>query len=359
MRRILFFSSLIALGLSAGQERSLYKVLPGITEGNLTIYPLVSARTYDTSRFLTLDEGIRTGMVTVTEARAVQGLVRRPEMNDGVWREQFPPPLHWPIPPVPAPQVNTLALVNNSDRPLLLLAGEIVTGGKQDRIVGDDRIVPAHSGPVSLAVFCVEPHRWTPNAAAFGGTAPAIAQPSVRRKAAVAANQQEVWNQVQLAREALLTAAPDAVSAIQSNSSYARAIGSAAVQDKLAIVTAPFDLQLPKLKEEHAIGVVAAVNGRILWADTFASSDLFQRYWPKLIASYAAESLTCACPEHTSTTADAQAFINAMSGSHETAYAVPGAYRLTRTEAADYTILNLTSLLPGSQFSVHIAKSSG
>jgi hypothetical protein len=58
-------------------------------------------------------------------------------------------------------RVNQLALINNSDRPLLLLAGEIVTGGKQDRVVGRDRIIPAHNEPVALDVFCVEPHRWT------------------------------------------------------------------------------------------------------------------------------------------------------------------------------------------------------
>ena len=45
-------------------------------------------------------------------------------------------------------QVNELSLINNSDRPLLLLAGEIVTGGKQDGVVGKDRIIPAHSQPV-------------------------------------------------------------------------------------------------------------------------------------------------------------------------------------------------------------------
>ena len=39
-------------------------------------------------------------------------------------------------------EVNRLVLINNSDRPLLLLAGEIVTGGKQDRVIGADRLVP-------------------------------------------------------------------------------------------------------------------------------------------------------------------------------------------------------------------------
>ena len=90
-------------------------------------------------------------------------------------------------------------LVNNSKRPLLLLAGEIVTGGKQDRVIGKDRIVPAESDPVDLSVFCVEPGRWVATSEHFGASgamygaarwmakAPApmamMAQPSVRAKA--------------------------------------------------------------------------------------------------------------------------------------------------------------------------------
>ena len=61
-------------------------------------------------------------------------------------------------------------LVNNSKRPLLLLAGEIVTGGKQDRVIGKDRIVPAESDPVDLSVFCVEPGRWVATSEHFGAS---------------------------------------------------------------------------------------------------------------------------------------------------------------------------------------------
>jgi hypothetical protein len=48
-----------------------------------------------------------------------------------------------------------------------LLAGEIVTGGKQDRIIGKDRLVPAESDPVDLSVFCVEPGRWVERSSKF------------------------------------------------------------------------------------------------------------------------------------------------------------------------------------------------
>src|SRR5260370_2087452 len=121
-----------------------YKVLEHIRHGNLTVFPVVAAKSYPTGEFMTLDEGLRSGDVVVTEAGNVQGLIRRHPMpavrNDGA-------------------QVNRLGLVNNSKRPLLLLAGEIVSGGKQGRGIGQDRIVPAESDPVDLSVFCVEPGR--------------------------------------------------------------------------------------------------------------------------------------------------------------------------------------------------------
>src|SRR5271166_1037428 len=122
-----------------------YKVLEPIRHGNLTVFPVVAAKSYPTGEFLTLDEGLRSGEVVVTEAGAVQGLIRRHPVpvirNDGVQMNGLQGN---------RPQVNRLVLVNNSKRPLLLLAGEIVSGGKQDRVIGKDRIVPAESDPVDL-----------------------------------------------------------------------------------------------------------------------------------------------------------------------------------------------------------------
>ena len=143
------FALLAILSLSSlswgGTVASTYKVLNPISHGNLTIFPVVAASTHDTSQFLTLDEGIRSGDVVVTESGNVAPLIRR--------RGTYPPPQS-------GAQVNKLVLINNSKRPLLLLAGEIVTGGKQDRVIGKDRIVPPESDPIDLGVFCVEPGRW-------------------------------------------------------------------------------------------------------------------------------------------------------------------------------------------------------
>ncbi|MFZ0591789.1 MAG: DUF6569 family protein [Bryobacteraceae bacterium] len=194
---LILLTSLYIKGLRAGQMKApsvAYKVLPPMTQGNLSIYPVVADRLFETSNFLTVDDGIRSGQVIVTEVGRTTGLVRprQPLSDRGVWDER---PWPAPRPPNPIPErsarVNELALINNSDQPLLLLAGEIVTGGKQDRIVAKDRIVPAHGEPIALGVFCVEPQRWTETSAKFGSLGASMAQPSVRSKAMAEGNQRQ------------------------------------------------------------------------------------------------------------------------------------------------------------------------
>lgn len=89
-------------------------------------------------------------------------------------------------------QVSQLVLVNRGKRPLLLLAGEVVSGGKQDRIIGKDRIVPIGSAPLPLDVFCVEHGRWTGDSMQFSA-AETMVHPTVRAQAAVKQDQSQVW----------------------------------------------------------------------------------------------------------------------------------------------------------------------
>src|SRR5438445_9672645 len=96
---------------SPSSSNSSYKVLAPIRHGSLTVFPVVAAKSFDTSEFLTLDEGLRSGDVVGTESDSIRPMMRRHSR---------------PI-PVENAQVNQLVLVNNSKRPLLLLAGEIVT----------------------------------------------------------------------------------------------------------------------------------------------------------------------------------------------------------------------------------------
>ena len=328
---------------TAGVPASGYKVLPPLESGNLTVYPVVAGASHDTSGFLTLDEGLRSGQVIVTEMGSVRGLVR-----DGRRSR-----------PVSGDQVNTLVLVNNSDKPLILLAGEIVTGGKQDRIIAKDRIVPAHGDPIDLSVFCVEPGRWTPKTANFssGGGGGGIVQPSVRAGAMAAKDQQQVWNQVNRANGAMAQAAPEAKPRLAATTSYAMVMADSAVQDKVDRVAAPIARDLLKqLHERNAVGVVVAVNGEIIWADVFASPALLEKYWPKLIRSYAAEAFETHGSGAKPDVSAAQKFLDEMQGTHESVESEPGVFRQTEVSGSGFKAFELTSLLPKTGFDVHIAK---
>jgi hypothetical protein len=244
------------------------------------------------------------------------------------------------------------------------LAGEIVTGGKQDRVVSKDRIIPAHSQPVALGVFCVEPHRWTETSAHFAALHSSMAQPSIRSKAMADQNQQAVWNEVAKSRTAFIDRLPAAASApVQESSSYAAAMGNRNVQAEIDTVAKPlersYDTLIQKLRAEKAVGAVVAVNGEIIWADVFGSPDLLNRFWPKLVRSYAAESfgVPLSAGFHNPPTAQAaQAFLDRLGATHETVETEPGLYRQTEISGEDYTAFVLTSLLPGTGFNVHLAK---
>ncbi|HWF48007.1 MAG TPA: DUF6569 family protein [Bryobacteraceae bacterium] len=340
------------------QQAPHYKLLPAQSQGNLTVFPVISDTSFDTTNFLTLDDGMRSGQVVVTETGHTTALLRPRPSDSGVWRER-PRPL-----PHLGAQVNELALINTSDRPLILLAGEIVTGGKQDRVVGKDRIIPAHSEPVDLSVFCVEPHRWTETSVQFGTLHFSMAQPSVRAKAMADQNQQEVWNEVARSRSAFVAAAPLVEGQVRSTSSYAGAMQTPGVKHQIDSIAVPLEHSyqdlLRHLHDQHALGVVVAVDNELIWADVFASSSLFEKYWPKLVRSYAAEAIA---PHYEvpmmrlpPTQASAQAFLDNLSAKRETIESEPGVYRTTELIGSDFDAFVLTSLLPNTDFNVHLAK---
>ena len=350
----------------AGEEPSVsgYKVLEPIRHGSLTVFPVVAPRSYATGEFMTLDEGLRSGEVVVTEYGNVRGLMRRrptPGMQ------------------VQSAEVNRLVLINNSKRPLLLLAGEIVTGGKQDRVIGKDRIVPPESDPVDLSVFCVEPGRWVATSAHFGTSGATyggaavggpvlgtmMAQPSVRAKAMGDKDQAQVWAEVRKQQQSMAVevaaAAPSAsTEEIRSTSSYARVMENKDVKQKVDEIAAPiernYESLIKQLRDRKAVGVVVAVNGRIIWADVFASTELLEKYWPKLVRSYASEAVVTRAKGGEASTAQAQAFLADMDGRRETIESEPGVYRHTEVNGDGFKAFALTSLLPKTGFDVHVAK---
>jgi hypothetical protein len=321
-----------------------FKVLPALVRGNLAIFPVVANHLFDTSQLMTLDEGVRSGQVTVTEAGDERGLIRP--------GQSIPPRQE-------GAQVNRLVLHNNSSHPLLLLAGEIVTGGKQDRVIGSDHIVPPNTGPIDLGVFCVEPGRWMASSANFGSMGAQMAQPSVRTPAMADRNQSQVWASVR-ASNALMARnlTGSEAMAVAGTSSYAKVFASAPVAKMVSTYGGTESEQaiLRELRAKGAVGVVVAVNGRVLWVDAFASTELLSKYWPKLMRSYVAEAMTSANSGATADIHEAELYMNVLTGGREIVETEPEVYRRTDITGDGFRVFELTALLPKTGFDVHITK---
>ncbi|PYT46338.1 MAG: hypothetical protein DMG47_05335 [Acidobacteria bacterium] len=323
-----------------------WRLLDPVVYENISIFPVVSSQGQDTSPFLTLEEGLATGEVTVAE----QGAQILQRSRDG--RPIYPPQYNT------GASVNQLVLINRSRRPLLLLAGELVSGGKQDRVIGKDRIVPVGAPPLPLDVFCVEHGRWT-GAAQFAA-ANTIVHPSVRERAAVDQKQAEVWDAVRsgtTARSAPSAPRPQISSenlqaAIAGNGrteAYEKIYVSQAVgvsiDDFVNEVQRRFVQATSGLKNERVVGVVVAYGGEVAWSDIFASGDLFDHYWRKLLRSYAVEALTRPTYRQAASRDNAAEFLRRLNG-RETQETEPGVYRWREIKEGQLAQIELDALQP-------------
>jgi hypothetical protein len=321
-----------------------WRLLEPISYENLTVFPVVSSSGYDTGAFLTLEEGLARGEVTVQEQGATmvrdRGDARPAVQNYG------------------GPSVNQLVLINRSKRPLLLLAGELVSGGKQDRIIGKDRIVPVSAQPLPLDVFCVEHGRWS--SGSNFTAAKTIVHPSVREQAAVTQEQTTVWASVATGSTAARSAAAPApqvsqevlVQTIRSEAptqSYDKIYGSrrvaVSVDAMVDEVQRRFRKEAAGLKGEHVVGVVIAYGGEVAWSDIFASGELFEQYWSKLLRSYAVEAVARPTLREKAPVEDAQEFLQQLKGREQTE-SEPGVYVWRETKDGRLSQIELEALQP-------------
>jgi hypothetical protein len=323
---------------SGGDEKSArgWRLGEAVTYENLTVFPVYASQQTDTSAFATLDEALASGDAVVTE----QGSYMRRTRDDGGGTTSYG-----------SAQVNQLVLINRGKRPLLLLAGEVVSGGKQDRIIGKDRIVPIGADPLPLSVFCVEHGRWTGGSDKFKASG-TIVHPSVREKAAVDQSQAQVWaavrgaapmtsarsgaatggrtNGAQAAARAPAITENDVNSVIASNAptmSYKQIYESPRVGRSVEELAGQLQKRFERETKDHdVVGIVVAFGGEVAWSDVFASSSLFETYWPKLLRSYAVEALSRPATRETTSLDDARDFLRPASG-HVREETEPGVYR--------------------------------
>jgi len=236
------------------------RIAPPITQGLVALYPVIDRETPERPEgdFLLLKDALAAKTLTVEES------------GEG--------------------SVPTLLVKNTGVKPVLVVAGDVVQGGKQDRVVTSDFVVQADGKPVDIAVNCVEHGRWSAGATGksfgYGGRG----EGSLKKVVQVAKNQSDTWAEVASSndRKARLVRAKGKVSEADklapSTGTYMASLENAAVKDEVEPHTAAL---IDGLKsQDNVVGVVVAVGGSITTAEVFGHPALFETTRDDLVRSF-------------------------------------------------------------------------
>ena len=190
--------------------------------------------------------------------------------------------------------VNTLMVDNSSnDIYIYIQSGDIVRGGKQDRTVGYDYIIPPQSGKMPLGSFCVESGRWTKRGneqdANFSVSENLLSSKDLKLAAKFRGSQSDVWNEVQKTQDKLGGNVGQSVRSEKSASSLELTLENKQVRNT---VQEYLDALSGICKDSNdVVGFAFAINGKINSAEVYASNDLFKKLWPKLLQASSVEAL--------------------------------------------------------------------
>jgi hypothetical protein len=190
--------------------------------------------------------------------------------------------------------VNELLIENTGDVDVFIQAGDIVKGGKQDRTIGTDFVVPSRSGKIPLPAYCVEQSRWRRRSSEpvthFSASKDFVSSKKARLALQLLKNQGAVWKSVAEEQQSLAFAIDDEVRSADSPTSLQLTYESAGVRHAVADYTTPLE-GAPAAAGGSVVGVVWAINGVPSHADRYLNPGLFAKVWRKLLRAAAIEAL--------------------------------------------------------------------
>lgn len=220
-------------------------------------------------------------------------------------------------------EVSQLMVVNSGQKPVLLAVGDVVEGGRQDRVIVSDLLIPPNKRPTPVAVHCVEQGRWTQGAQRVAFNYGGRGESALKKVLQLESNQQATWGAVagligakgtqiqHLASrgESSDTSRQDFFSDAQRQSellsdlqpatgTYMVAMNSAAIETH---ITAYTDAMEPLLEEANLVGFVIALDGELVAAEAYGDSRLFRASSRDILRSVGLDALSRA-----TTSADAE-----------------------------------------------------
>ena len=260
LRSIICIALLVALGVSCAVQAQDYKISKAYTHKNLSIFLIHGKDKYTKNNILTLQEAMENKQFVVYETS----------------------------------DVNELSVQNLSKtHDVFIQSGDIVKGGKQDRVLAVSIIIPANSGRILIQAFCVESGRWAKRGKEDAGKFSSSNDRIVTKKLKIAANksrsQQEVWSEVSNAQDKLSRKVGASVADRKSATSLQLSLENEKVR---ANVDGYLDaLNNIVYRKRNVIGYAFAINGKINSADVYVSNSLFRKLWARMLKAAAVEAV--------------------------------------------------------------------
>jgi len=181
--------------------------------------------------------------------------------------------------------VRVIEMRNMSKEAIVIQSGEILIGGKQDRIVSQTMILPPDKEKYYVNVFCVEKGRWARKAKPFNYFRQA--DMSLRRATDVSRKQHNIWenieNQFKVSGKKSQTEAYKDILAerrfIEEDSLYVKFF-----TDKLSRTDSNF------------AGFIAITGGQIIGTDLYSTKEMAMEAFQNTLRSYAATAIIVGDP---------------------------------------------------------------
>ncbi|WP_207496253.1 ARPP-1 family domain-containing protein [Aridibaculum aurantiacum] len=173
--------------------------------------------------------------------------------------------------------IYTLEMKNDSKENVMVQGGDMLSGGKQDRIFTETKVIKAGTTDY-VSVYCVEKGRWDdkPKPFAFRGSANA----ELRRTVDVNKRQNDVWREIERQYAA--------AGKVSSTSSILQLFTWGRVTDTNYI---NYFNQRYRQTDSAFAGFITITGNRIIFCELFSSADLTRIAFPSMLNSAVATAV--------------------------------------------------------------------
>jgi hypothetical protein len=171
--------------------------------------------------------------------------------------------------------VHYLRINNHSDQTIFISSGEVVSGGRQDRIIAQDTLLEPNGRDQYISAMCVEELRWSDKERKF--TYENFANPSLRKVLDESKNQVLIWREI--AKQL------DENKIASKSSAY---LGRIADKKMMQLNDEYYNYFKEKFKntDSSIVGFVCMSGDKVIGSDIYASRDMFYNQLDPLLKGY-------------------------------------------------------------------------